>query len=116
MTTSISRLQQSLAGGVSSTLVLKALQVEKASRVNLNGDKLATLAVLEHSCWSSLYLALFLVTASSTVVSKGTIEFHRVDGGLVLAPDDHVWSAVTTGEGGWETVGLVGDVHYDLLL
>ena len=34
---------------------------------------LATLAVLEHSCRSSLYLALFLVTASSIVVSKDTV-------------------------------------------
>ena len=39
-----------------------------------------------------------------------------MDGGLVLVPDDQVWSAVGTGEGGWETVWLVGEVHCDLLL
>lgn len=39
-----------------------------------------------------------------------------MDGGLVLAPDDQVWSAVSTGEGSREAVGLVGEVHCDLLL
>ena len=39
-----------------------------------------------------------------------------MDGGLVLAPDDQVRAAVSTGEGGWEAVWLVGEVHWDLLL
>ena len=38
---------------------------------------MATLAVLEHSCRSSLYLALFLVTAFAIVVSKGTVSSTR---------------------------------------
>ena len=41
---------------------------------------------------------------------------HEVDGGLVSAPNDHVWSAFGAGKGGREVVGVFGEVHCDLLL
>ena len=39
-----------------------------------------------------------------------------MDGGLVSAPNDHVWSAFSVSKGGREAVGVVGEVHCDLLL
>ena len=39
-----------------------------------------------------------------------------MDGGLVPAPNDHVWSAFGAGKGGREAVGVVGEIHCDLLL
>ena len=39
-----------------------------------------------------------------------------MDGGLLLAPNDQVWSAVCGRKGGRETVGIAREVHCDLLM
>ena len=39
-----------------------------------------------------------------------------MDGGLVPAQNDHVWSAFSVSKGGREAVVVVGEVHCDLLL
>ena len=39
-----------------------------------------------------------------------------MDGGLLLAPNDQVWSAVCGQEEGGKIVGMVGKVHCDLLM
>ena len=74
---------------------------------------LATLAVLEHSCRSSLYLFLPHHCVFYCCL-EGHSELHKVDGGLLLAPNDQVWSAVYGCKGGRETVGMGGEVSLSL--
>ena len=56
---------------------------------------------------------------SCCCVLHGGLKWYRqlneADGGQILVPDDQVWSAVCTAEGGKETVRLVREVHCDLL-
>ena len=87
--------------------VPKTLEVEEASRANLNGDELGYLGSprallqeltvpcsLPHHC--ILHCRL-----------KGYSELYKVNRGQVLTPDDQVRLAVcAAGEGGWEAVSL----------
>ena len=96
--------------------VPKTLKVEEASRADLNGDELgylgsprALLQELTVSCSLPRHCILHCCL-------KGYSEIYKVDRGQDLAPDDQVRSAVCAGEGGWEAVWLVGEVHCDLFL
>ena len=73
-----------------------------------NMISLATLAVLQHSCRSSLYLSLFHSAAPSivTYLCQRAQWAPEENGDLCLPPNDQVWLAVFASKEGGEAVGM----------